>query len=181
MLMNFYRFPLILLFLLNFLVYSQEKKTGPVIENYGAVFQVDKPDFVTNTDQEFKVVFDVKDGPKSDTELNRNIETVARFLNMHVQSGIPLSQLKVALIVHGTAARNLLSDEAHQKRYTTLNPNRELIEKLLEAGVEVIMCGQSSNARDLPKEDLIPGVKIALSAMTANIQLQNQGYRPIKL
>ena len=61
------------------------------------------------------------------------------------------------------------------------NPNRELVESLLGAGVEVIMCGQSSKTRGLPKEDLIPGVKIALSAMTANIQLQNQGYRPIKL
>lgn len=179
--MNFYRFPLIILFLLNFLVYSQEKNTGPVIENYGAVFQINNPDFVTDATQEFKVVFDVKDGPKSDTELNRNIETVARFLNMHVQSGIPLSQLKAALIVHGTATRNLLSDAAHQKRYKTDNPNRELVEELLKAGVEVIMCGQSSKSRDLPKEDLIPGVKIALSAMTANIQLQNQGYRPIKL
>ncbi|GLU44660.1 DsrE family protein [Allomuricauda sp. NBRC 101325] len=162
-------------------MYSQEKKTGPVIQNYGAVFQVDNPDFATDTDLEFKVVFDVKDGPKLDTELNLNIETVARFLNMHVKSGIPLSKLKVALIVHGTAARNLLSDAAYQVRYKVDNPNRELVEELLKAGVEVIMCGQSSNARNLPKEDLIPGVKIALSAMTANIQLQNQGYRPIKL
>lgn len=160
---------------------SQEKKSGPVVEGYGQVWAIENPDFKTDTSQEFKVVFDVKDGPESDTEININLNTVARFLNLHAQNGIPLSQLKVALIVHGTAARNLLSDEAHQKRYQVKNPNRELVEKLLDAEVEVIMCGQSSKTRDLPKEDLIPGVKIALSAMTANIQLQNQGYRPIKL
>jgi intracellular sulfur oxidation DsrE/DsrF family protein len=160
---------------------SQKTKSGPIIEDYGAVWEIDNPDFKTDTSQEFKVVFDVKDGPESDTEINRNLNTVARFLNMHAQNGIPLSQLKVALIVHGSAARNLLSDEAFQKRYEVDNPNRELVESLLGAGVEVIMCGQSSKTRDLPKEDLIPGVKIALSAMTANIQLQNQGYRPIKL
>ncbi|SDQ72809.1 DsrE family protein [Flagellimonas zhangzhouensis] len=160
---------------------SQKTKTGPYIENYGAVWEIDNPDFKTDTSQEFKVVFDVKDGPTDDNELNRNLNTVARFLNMHGQSGIPLAQLKVALIVHGTAARNLLTDEGHQKRYKTNNPNRELVEELLKAGVEVIMCGQSSKTRGLPKEELIPGVKIALSAMTANIQFQNQGYRPIKL
>ncbi len=160
---------------------SQEKKSGPVVEGYGQVWAIENPDFKTDTSQEFKVVFDVKDGPKSDTELNRNLNTVARFLNMHAQSGIPASQIKVALIVHGTAARNLLTDEAHKERYKVANPNRELVEQLLDAGVEIILCGQSSKTRDLPKEDLVPGVKIALSAMTANIQLQNQGYRPIKL
>ncbi|MBO0329789.1 DsrE family protein [Muricauda sp. CAU 1631] len=179
--MNYYSFPLFLLIFMTFSGFSQEKKSGPVVEGYGQVWAIENPDFKTDTSQEFKVVFDVKDGPESDTEININLNTVARFLNLHAQNGIPLSQLKVALIVHGTAARNLLSDEAYQSRYRVKNPNRELVEKLLDAKVEVIMCGQSSKTRGLPKEDLIPGVKIALSAMTANIQLQNQGYRPIKL
>ncbi|MEC3964566.1 DsrE family protein [Flagellimonas halotolerans] len=179
--MNFHHFPLFLLIIVAFSGISQETKSGPIVENYGAVWEIDNPDFKTDKSQAFKVVFDVKDGPKSDTEINKNLNTVARFLNMHAQSGIPASQLKAALIVHGTAARNLLSDDAHKARYKVENPNRELVEKLLEAGVEIIMCGQSSKTRDLPKEDLIPGIKIALSAMTANIQLQNQGYRPINL
>ncbi|MDF0705824.1 MAG: DsrE family protein [Bacteroidota bacterium] len=179
--MNFQRLPLFLLVFTSFLGFSQTTKTGPVIKDYGAVWEIDNPDFKTDKTQEFKVVFDVKDGPKSDTELNRNLNTVARFLNMHAQSGIPASQIKVALIVHGTAARNLLTDEAHKERYKVANPNRELVEQLLQADVEVIMCGQSSKTRGLPKEDLIEGVQIALSAMTANIQYQNQGYRPIKL
>ncbi|NDV14902.1 hypothetical protein GO009_02595 [Muricauda sp. TY007] len=179
--MNFHRLPLFLLVFVTFSGISQETKSGPIVENYGAVWEIDNPDFKTDKSQEFKVVFDVKNGPESDTEINKNLNTVARFLNMHAQSGIPASQLKAALIVHGTAARNLLTDEAFRNRYKVDNPNRELVEDLLEAGVEVIICGQSSKTRGLPKEDLIPGVKIALSAMTANIQLQNQGYRQIKL
>ncbi|MEY8779863.1 DsrE family protein [Allomuricauda sp. XS_ASV26] len=179
--MNFQRLPLFVLILFTFYGYSQSTKAGPIIEDYGAVWEIDNPDFVTDTTQEFKVAFDVKDGPESDTELNRNINTVARFLNMHAQSGVPVSQIKAALIVHGTAARNLLTNEAYKKRYEAANPNLELVKSLLDAGVEVIMCGQSSKTRELPKEELIPGVKIALSAMTANILLQNEGYRPIKL
>ncbi|MBR9854530.1 MAG: DsrE family protein [Algicola sp.] len=179
--MIFQKLPLFFLFLVTFCGYSQTTKTGPIIEDHGAVWEIDNPDFITDKSQEFKVVFDVKDGPKSDTELNKNINTVARFLNMHAQSGVPASQLKAALIVHGTAARNFLTNEAYKERYEVANPNLGLIESLLDAGVEVIMCGQSSKTRSLPKEELIPGVKIALSAMTANIQLQNNGYRPIKL
>ncbi|AEM72252.1 hypothetical protein Murru_3233 [Allomuricauda ruestringensis DSM 13258] len=179
--MNFHHLPLFLLIIVAFSGISQETKSGPIVENYGAVWEIENPDFKTETTQEFKVVFDVKDGPESDTEINRNLNTVARFLNMHAQSGVPTSQLKAALIVHGTAARNLLTDEAFRDRYKVDNPNRELVADLLEAGVEVIICGQSSKTRNLPKEDLIPGIKVALSAMTANIQLQNQGYRPINL
>lgn len=179
--MNFHHFPLFLLIIVAFSGISQETKSGPIVENYGAVWEIDNPDFKTDKSQAFKVVFDVKDGPESDTEINKNLNTVARFLNMHAQSGIPASQLKAALIVHGTAARNLLTDEAFRDRYKVDNPNRELVEDLLKAGVEIIICGQSSKTRNLPKENLVPGVKVALSAMTANIQLQNQGYRPINL
>ncbi|MEQ5792391.1 DsrE family protein [Muricauda sp. NFXS6] len=179
--MNFHHLPLFLLVFVTFSGISQTTKAGPIIGDYGAVWEIEDPDFKTDKSKEFKVVFDVKVGPESDTEINRNLNTVARFLNMHAQSGVPASQLKVALIVHGTAARNLLKDVAYKDRYKVANPNRKLVEDLLEAGVEVIMCGQSSKTRELPKEELIPGVKIALSAMTANIQLQNQGYRPINL
>lgn len=179
--MKFQHLSLSLLLFVGLYSFSQQTKTGPIIEDYGAVWEIENPDFATDKSLEFKVVFDVKDGPESDTEVNRNLNTVARFLNMHAQHGVPASQLKVALIVHGTAARNLLADKGHQERYGVGNPNRKLVEQLIEANVNVIMCGQSSKTRDLPKEELIPGVKMALSAMTANIQLQNQGYRPINL
>ena len=179
--MKFQHLSLSLLLFVGLYSFSQQTKTGPIIEDYGAVWEIENPDFATDKSLEFKVVFDVKDGPESDTEVNRNLNTVARFLNMHAQHGVPASQLKVALIVHGTAARNLLADEGHQERYGVGNPNRKLLEQLMESNVNVIMCGQSSKTRDLPKEELIPGVKMALSAMTANIQLQNQGYRPINL
>lgn len=179
--MKIHHFPLFISFFIGFLGFSQEKNTGPVIEGYGPVFKIENPDFKTDTTQEFKVVFDVMDTPESLSELNKKLETAARFLNLHAQSGIPVEQLKAALIVHNVASKDITTDEAYQKRFGMPNPNSGLIQALLDAGVEVIYCGQSSMARNFPKEDLIPGVKIALSAMTANIQLQNQGYRPIKL
>ncbi len=174
---------ILLSFVLGFIYLSisaQEKKSGPIIENYGKVWTVDKPDFKTNVDAEFKVVFDIMDSPKSPEEINRTIETAARFLNMHAQHGVPSSQLSVALVVHNKASKDIIHNEAYQTRYGTKNPNFDMVKDLMEAGAEIILCGQSSKSRDFPKEDLIPGAQISLSAMTALIQLQNEGYQLIK-
>lgn len=179
--MKYNRFPILMCAFFSLFALSQEKKAGPIIENYGEVFAVEDPDFKTNINEEFKVVFDVAIGPDSHEEINKRIETAARFLNMHAQNGVPASQLKAALIIHGTATTNIMNNEAHKKRFGVPNPNAELLQNLMDAGVEIILCGQSSKSRNVPKEDLIPGEKIALSAMTALIQLQNDGYRLIKL
>ncbi len=178
--MKYNRFPILFCVLFSLVGLSQEKKAGPIIENYGDFFSVKDSDFKTNINEEFKVVFDVSIGPDSHEELNKRIETAARFLNMHSQNGFSASQLKAALVIHGTATTNIITNEAHQKRFGVDNPNVELLQNLMDAGVEVILCGQSSKSRNVPKEDLIPGEKIALSAMTALIQLQNDGYRLIK-
>ena len=99
---------------------------------------------------------------------------------MHAQAEVPQSQLKAVLVVHNKASKDIITNEAYNKRYGIANPNYDMIQELMHAGVEIIFCGQSSKSRGFPKEDLIPGVQISLSAMTALIQLQNNGYQLIK-
>ena len=43
-------------------------------------------------------------------------------------------------------------------------------------GVYIYVCGQSAAYYDVATEDLLPGVDMALSAMTAHTMLQQQGY-----
>lgn len=160
--------------------YSQTKSDGPIIKGYGEVFGVKGQDFKIDTSKEYKAVFDIMNSSDSHGELNKTIETAARFLNMHAQNGVPAEQLKVAIVIHNAASKDVISNEAYQKKYGTDNPNQELITALLNAGGQVIFCGQSSMARGFPKEDLIEGVKLSLSAMTALIQLQDNNYRLIK-
>ncbi|HBH44411.1 MAG TPA: hypothetical protein DDY28_08390, partial [Hyphomonas atlantica] len=38
------------------------------------------------------------------------------------------------------------------------------------------LCGQTAAYRDVTKADLLPGVEMSLSAMTAHAQLQQDGY-----
>ena len=159
---------------------GQEKASGPILKNYGKVFKVDGTDFKIDMTQEFKAVFDVMNTPDGHETINPSIETAARFLNMHAQAGIPKEQLKAAIIVHNLASKDVMNDAAYTIKYGINNPNSGLIKALLEADVQVIFCGQSAISRGVAKEELIEGVQLSLSAMTALIQLQNEDYRLIK-
>ncbi|MGD1945160.1 MAG: DsrE family protein [Croceivirga sp.] len=160
--------------------FSQDKSAGPIISDYGKVWAIDNPDYKITPNSEFKVVFDIVNSPEGLSQLNTSIETAARFLNMHAQSGVTLDRMNVALVVHGKASKDLLTHEAYKKRYGVENPNADMISQLMDAGVEFMLCGQSSFSRNLPIEETISGVQLSLSAMTALIQLQNQGFRLIK-
>jgi intracellular sulfur oxidation DsrE/DsrF family protein len=159
---------------------AQIKKTGPIINDYGKVWSIEHPDFKVDTSKEYKAVFDIMNSPESHEAINASIETAARFLNMHAQSGVPLKNLKFALVVHNKASKDIITNEAYQKKYGSDNPNQELIKALMDAGGQIIFCGQSSVSRGFPREDLIEGVQLSLSAMTALIQLQDEDYRLIK-
>ena len=160
--------------------FAQTKESGPIIEDYGKVWKIDSPDFKVDINKEYKVVFDIMNSPESYDEVNSSIETAARFLNMHAQSGVPAENLKVALVVHNKASKDIITNEAYQTRFQEPNPNTELIQALIDSGAQVIFCGQSSLSRNFPREELLDGVQFSLSAMTALIQLQDEGYQLIK-
>lgn len=160
--------------------FAQVKEAGPIIKDYGKVWSIENPEYQTDSEKEFKAVFDVMTSPESHDMVNPAIETVARFLNMHARAGIEPNNLKAALIIHNKASKDIMTHEAYLKRYSAENPNLELLNQLMNAGVEVIFCGQSSLSREIPRDQLIRGVQTSLSAMTALIQLQDEGYRLIK-
>jgi intracellular sulfur oxidation DsrE/DsrF family protein len=159
---------------------GQTQQSGPIIEDYGEVWTIPQTDYALDTKQTLRAVFDIMDSPEDPSALNRSIETAARFLNMHAQNGMAAEQLKVALVLHNKASKDILAHEAYRKRFGVENPNADLVKALLEADVQLIFCGQSSLSRGYPKEELLPGIQLSLSAMTALIQLQNEGYRLIK-
>jgi intracellular sulfur oxidation DsrE/DsrF family protein len=175
-----YHFILFIGILYPTLLLAQTKKTGPIVKDYGKVWAIENPDFKVDANREYKAVFDIMKSPESHKIVNSTIETAARFLNMHAQSDVPAENLKIALVVHNKASKDVITNEAYQKKYGTDNPNQELIKSLLDAGGQIIFCGQSSLSRDFPREDLIEGVQLSLSAMTALIQLQDENYRLIK-
>jgi intracellular sulfur oxidation DsrE/DsrF family protein len=109
-------------------------------------------------------------------DLNRRIESAARFLNMHARNGIAMENIDFAIVVHGSAGKDLLNDAAYKARFDEVNPNTTMLSALAEAGVEIYLCGQTAAHRGLAASDLHPAVTVALSAMTAHVRLQSQGY-----
>ena len=148
-------------------LHAQERfEAGPVIPAFGKIAKVET-DLVIPDDTEFRVVFDIAD---SKGGLNRSLVTPARFLNMHAAAGVPVENLNIALVVHGRATKDLVKPEDGE------NPNAPLIAALIEQGAKVYVCGQSAAAHGVTKASLLPGVEMALSAMTANALLLQQGY-----
>lgn len=154
--------------------------TGPVIKDYGTTFAVDHPDFKTNLKKKYKVVFDVHDSPDDPASVNPMLNTLARFINMHAYAGVPLKNLKVVGVIHNKASKDALDNETYRKKYGVDNPNIPLMEALEKAGAKIYMCGQSINSRKMDPEHLAPPVRIALSAMTVFLNLQNEGFTMIR-
>ena len=154
-------------------------RTGPVIEAFGPVYDVDSPDFVTPTGMTYRAVFDVALSPEAADQLNPRIESLARFLNLQARAGVKPEQLKLALVVHGAAGKDMLSTAAYKSRFGVDNPNAPLLAALQASGVRVILCGQTAAHRGFSRQDLAPGVQIAASAMTALVVLQSEGYELI--
>ena len=148
---------------------------GPVFSDFGPVADVES-DYEIAPDIVLKVAFDVT-ARSEDGRLNRQIEIAARFINMHVRVGLPRENVQPALVVHGPAVMDLLSEEAYAERFDgEQNPNLPLIKALLDYGVPIIVCGQSAAGSGIAKAELAPGVTMALSAITAHAMLQQQGY-----
>lgn len=152
---------------------------GPLIRDFGPVYDVPSPDLSASPDVVHRAVFDVTRSAESPTAVNSSIESLARFLNMHARAGVPAENLQLALVVHGSAGKDLLDHAGYRERFGVDNPNLPLLEALARAGVEIYLCGQTAMSRGLPREELAPQVRMALSAMTALVHLQDRGYRLI--
>lgn len=149
---------------------------GKIIKDFGETFNIENQDIKTDSSATFKVIFDVLKTSEDKSIPNKYIVTAARFLNMHANEGMSKDQLKVAMTIHGGAWQDVLNNKDYKEKFGVDNPNLKLINQLNDAGVDIILCGQTAVYRGLDKDNVIPSVKFALSAMTALIQYQNNGY-----
>jgi intracellular sulfur oxidation DsrE/DsrF family protein len=155
---------------------ADDPSTGPLIEGYGPTYPINDRDVPLPEDFSYKAVFDLAVYPGEVTAVNVHLESVARFLNMHVRNGVPPEKMDLAVVVHGAAVKNLLSNDAYEARYKVDNPNLELLMLLHGAGVSTYVCGQSMSFGGVDKNELADGVQVALSAMTMLTVLQSEDY-----
>jgi len=147
---------------------------GPVFEEFGPIAEVDA-NYTIPAGAHFKISLDISTQADAGS-LNRTLVSAARFVNMHAQAGVPVEKINVAVVVHGGATKDVTNAAYYSEAVGGENANAALIEALTEQGVQIVVCGQSAAYYDVNTDDLLPGVQMALSAMTAHALLQQQGY-----
>ena len=149
--------------------------TGPVITEFGPAAPV-KTDFKIPKRTKFKVLYD-STAATTPGEINKSLTTAARFLNMHAKAGVPEKNMKLAVVFHSKGSFDLTRDDYYGSQYDgAKNANAAIIKALTDKGVRIILCGQTAAYNGIKNEDLLPGVEMALSAMTAHAVLQQEGY-----
>ena len=139
--------------------------TGPVFKEFGPVAAIDATMSIPDGAR-FRHSFDVSERAE-DGKPNRTLVSAARFINMHARVGIDQDRIDLAVVVHGTAVHDVSGTESGSEA---------LVAALIDYGVRIIVCGQSAAYYDVSTRDLLPGVEMAISAMTAHALLQQQGY-----
>ena len=148
---------------------------GPVITEFGPIASLESYAPVP-ADATFAVAFDVAEAAEPGS-INRTLVSAARFINMHAEAGVDPTNIRLTVVVHGGAALDLTRQEVYAARKGGAeNANAAAITTLLENNVRIILCGQSATAHGISNEDLLPGVEMALSAMTAHALLQQEGF-----
>jgi len=162
-------------------VNGQKNKTsyGPVFEDFGQVYPLEQVDLLLDTDKTYKVIFDISTDEKKSDVMNPLINTVARFMNMHAQNGLAVDQMDIVVVLHGAATKNALNEKAFKKKFKNKHPNEKLLKELNEKGVQIYVCGQSMKSQGYEAKDISESVKISLSAMTALVKFQSEGYQLI--
>jgi len=156
------------------------KEEFPVINagKYSGVFPVKDITEVPDPNMQYKLLYEMSE-ENPDSALNEtdySLVEIARLINLHVASGIPLKNLSIIVVAHGPVLHSISTDQAYQKKFKMNNPNLKLIKDLEKAGVRFIACGQAMSFLNVKEEDLLPGIKISLTAQTALSGYQLKGY-----
>jgi hypothetical protein len=98
-------------------------------------------------------------------------------VNIYAGAGVKPAEVSIAVVLHGEATLIVLNSDAYAANFATGgNPNLDLLHQLHEAGVEFYVCGQSLISKGSKPEKVVVFVQTAVSALTAVVNLQADGY-----
>ena len=155
-------------------VAAPAKPRSPKIAKYGQVVRL--PDAPQQPRDGSRIVVDLTRGGDP-AKLNPGVEKVARFVNIYSSAGKQAATARIAVVLHGDAMLTVLNDDAYAKRFGVKgNPNLDCLHELHEAGVELLVCGQSLTSKGGKPEEVVVFADTAVSGLTALVNLQADGY-----
>ncbi len=152
----------------------------PAIQGFGPVHVWPQAMLRPNKHTTYKALFDVTKS-KSMDKLNGSLDHTARTVNAFASVGVPLKHLKFVVIIHGAATSIALNEKAFEAKFGHPNPNLKIISALRKAGVEVLVCGNALGDLGYNPSEVNPQVKIALSAISTLVILQDKGYALMRM
>lgn len=159
-------------------VNAQEWET-PIIEGYGKIVHYDVAQNQPDPSKVYKIIFHIKDGKEREA-VNEGLWKIARLINLMGSYKVPEENLNIVAIVSGTATPFILTDAEHQKRENRRNPNLDLLSKLKQHHVKILVCGQALAKHKIDaRKDLNPYIEITTSALVAIPSFQMEGYVPM--
>ncbi|HLK27371.1 MAG TPA: DsrE family protein [Puia sp.] len=147
---------------------------------FSGVIPVNDPTEIPDPNMNYKLLFEllIINKDSAATEINHGITEICRIINLHVASGIPVSNINPVIVVHGPALFAFYNNDRYKKKYKTDNPNISIIEEMIKkTGTKFIACGQAMGFREVSKEEMIPQMKISLTAQTVLSGYQLKGYK----
>ena len=147
--------------------------------DFSGVIPVKDPTEIPDPNIEYKLLFElVTNNPDSIAkDINSGLAEIVRVINLHVASGIPVKKIIPVIVVHAGALYAINNNAAYQKKYKLDNPNLKTIDELeKKTGAKFIACGQAMAFFEVNKEDLLPEVKISVTAQTVLSHYQLKGY-----
>ncbi len=153
------------------------QQTGPIIAKGGSHAPVPNPTFGVPTDLTYRMSWNINTASAKPAEMNTAYDIPARFLNQSAVLGVPRANVHVAIVVHGSAGEEMLSNAEYRARKGVDNPNIAVLEEMAKAGVRIILCGQTVASRKMPRDQILPFVLIAPSAALAHAVLGQEGFR----
>jgi intracellular sulfur oxidation DsrE/DsrF family protein len=158
---------------------SVQAPMTPGVEGYGKVVRL--ADAAHQPRSGTRICVDVTRGGDP-SKLNPGIEKIAKYVNIYRGAGKQPADANIAVVLHGDATLTVLNSDAYAKRFSTKgNPNFNCLHKLHEAGVEIYVCGQTLVSQGEKPEDVMVFAHTAVSALTAVVNLQADGYSYIGL
>ena len=152
---------------------------GPAIADFGKVATL--PDAAHQPRNGSKILVDVTKGGDP-AKLNPAIEKVARFVNIYEGAGAKPAKASIAVVLHGDATLAILNPEAYTERFGgNKNPNLTCLKEIQKHGVQIFVCGQSLLHKGGKPEEVLEFVDVAVSGLSAMVNLQQDGYGYIPL
>ena len=145
---------------------------------WSGIIPVANPTEIPDPALDYKLLFEItaKNPDSLSKEINQSFDEVARILNLHFASGIPANKIIPVIVIHGPGLEAVSSNDVYQKKHKIDNPNLKLIHDFENAGAKIIVCGQAMEFFEYKKEDLLPEIKISLTAKTVLSRYQLEGY-----